>query len=74
VVVDIGILNEAGKPLSFAGPCFVDANFVCSVFANVPDNAAVACSAAVAGSAKNLRGSLILYDANNAPLRSTQLR
>jgi hypothetical protein len=47
---------------------------VCSVFANVPDNAAVACSAAVAGSAKNLRGSLILYDANNAPLRSTQLR
>jgi hypothetical protein len=65
--------SDAGKPLSTAGPCFIDPNFVCTVNAVIP-SAAVACSAGVASAADELRGSLVPLDASDVPLTSTELR
>ena len=73
LTVDIEVLSEAGTRFG-GGPCFVEANFICTIFAPIPNGQAVACSATVPGSADKLRGSLVLYDASDVALTSTQLR
>lgn len=79
VPVTITIFTESGTALATsvcAGGITPGHN--CSAFANIANGVAYACSATAEGSAKNLRGSLILYDtvdpSDFEPIRSAELR
>jgi hypothetical protein len=77
IPVKVNILDESGNVVPSGSSCgsAVEAGFICSVFVNsIPNGVAFACSATTSGSASKLRGSLILYDANDIPLRSAALR
>lgn len=84
VSVDVHIFNESGNVVPASSSCLapVGAKFVCSVFAPINFGAAYGCSATTSGSAKKLRGTLVLYDrvsdgfgsTDDIPLRSAELR
>lgn len=79
VAVTVTIFNESGTALS-TSVCAggITPGHSCSAFANIANGVAYACSATAEGSAKHLRGSLILYDtvdpSDFEPIRSGQLR
>jgi len=79
VPVTITIVTEAGTAVS-TSVCAggITPGHSCSAFANIANGVAYACSATATGSAKALRGSLILYDTVDPgdfePIRSAQLR
>ena len=74
-VTSFQIVDESGNAFSVEGNCgAVPAGFVCSISAfNIPFGAAVACQANVS-SGNTIRGSLTIFDGNDVPLRSTELR
>lgn len=84
VSVDVHIFDESGNVVPASSSCGapVEAKFVCSVFAPISFGVAYACSATSSGSAKKLRGTLVLYDrvpdgfgsTDDIPLRSAELR
>lgn len=75
VSVTVHILDESGNIVPASSSCrsAIEAGFVCSVFANIPNGVAFACTADVAGSASRIRGSLSLIDANEVPIRAADL-
>lgn len=79
VPVTITIFTESGTALA-SSVCAggITPGHSCSAFANITNGAAYACSATATGSAKALRGSLILYDTVDPgdfePIRSASLR
>lgn len=79
IAVTVTIFNEAGTAVatSLCGGSITPGHN-CSAFANIANGVAYACSATAAGNAKNLRGSLILYDTVDPgdfePIRSGELR
>ncbi len=78
--VTITIFTESGTAVSTAvcGGSGITPGHNCSAFANIANGVAYACSATATGSAKALRGSLILYDTVDPgdfePIRSAELR
>ena len=71
------IVDQSGNAFSVEGNCgAVPAGFICSIatFAGrIPTGAAVACQANVSNGDK-IRGSLTIFDGNDVPLRTTELR
>ena len=80
VSVTVTIFDESGNAVPASNFCTspLGPGDNCSVFASISNGVAYACSATAAGSAKSLRGSLVLYDtvdpSDFEPLRSGQLR
>ena len=76
-VTSFQIVDESGNAFSVEGNCgAVPAGFICSIatFAgSIPTGAAVACQANLSNGDK-IRGSLTIFDGNDVPLRSTELR
>jgi hypothetical protein len=79
IPVTVTILGESGEIISTTS-CggSVTAGHNCSAFATISFGVAYACSATTSGSAKQLRGTLILFNSVDPgdvePLRSAQLR
>lgn len=80
LAVTVTIFNESGTAMPAGSTCGapVTPGHNCSVFANIASGVAYGCTATVEGSAKNLRGTLILYDtvdpSDFEPVRSGELR
>ncbi|HEY8515547.1 MAG TPA: hypothetical protein VIS07_08540 [Candidatus Binatia bacterium] len=78
--VTVTIHDEAGNALPGSNFCGapLQPGDNCSVFANIGNNAAYACSATTSGNAKHLRGTLVILDdvdpGDPEPLRSAELR
>lgn len=79
IPVTITIFTESGSAVA-TSTCSgsITPGHNCSAFANIANGVAYACSATAGGSAKALRGSLILYDTVDPgdfePIRSGELR
>jgi hypothetical protein len=74
VPAQVSIVDELGNALPASNTCgSVPPQFICSVFASIPYNQAVACVASFPGSAAKLRGSLTIY-AGSTSLRTSDLR
>jgi hypothetical protein len=76
--VTVQIFNESGQAIAGGSCGTVTPGHNCSAFANIANGVAHACSASTTGSAKALRGSLVIYDEVDLNdlegLRSAQLR
>jgi hypothetical protein len=72
--VKLSIVDESGNVVS-SGCGFVEAGFICSIFANnIGSGVAYACVADVTGSPKPIRASFTLWDASENILRTADLR
>jgi hypothetical protein len=70
----VSVVDELGNPLQTNSTCgSAPPQFLCSAFASIPSNQAVACVASVPGSTAKLRGSLTIY-AGSVALRTSELR
>jgi hypothetical protein len=79
VTVDVKILDESGNAVASNGNCTapITPGYYCFTRTPISAGVAYACTATLAGSAKDLRASLVLIDdlgSDEFPLRSVNLR
>ena len=75
ISVTITVFDEAGNPVGSPRNCGrIEPHFLCETFVSVSNDEAYACSATTSGKIDQLRGTMILIDANRFPLRSAELR